>query len=156
MKTKQENIFNFNHISESLNDEEVQELKSYCQTYHKKCWAYKKFRKWKIIADSACYLCGIASAIASAIATSGIVLIAISSVALLIQGYIKHKNLDMNIKSCQNAYQSYTHLLNEIKNSLRTGHFSRDNLTITMINIDNIVADNCPIVDKYYSIYSSV
>lgn len=65
---------------------------------------------------------GLASAIAS---TSGISLAAISSVALLIQGYIKHKNLDMNIKSCQNTYQSYTHLLNEIKNSLRTGHFSR-------------------------------
>ena len=56
MRTKQENIFNFNHISLGLNDQEVQELKSYYQTYHKKCWAdkqaYNKFRKWKIIADS--------------------------------------------------------------------------------------------------------
>ena len=62
----------------------------------------------------------------------------------------------MNIKTCQNAYQSYTHLLNEIKNGTRTSHFSRDNLTLTMTNIDNMVADNCPIVDKYYAKYAKI
>ena len=92
---------------------------------------------------------------AGAIATSGVALVAISSVALIIQSYIKHKNLDMNIKTCQNAYQSYNHLLNEIKNSLRTGYFNRDNLVLTMANIDNIVVVNCPIVDKYDSKYNN-
>ena len=154
-----QNIFNFNHISLLLNDQEVQELKDYNSKYHRKCWCYKQvyktFRKWKIIADGSSIIFA-SGGLASAIATSGIALVAISSVALLIQGYIKHKNLDMNIKTCQNAYQSYTHLLNKIKNSMRTGHFSRDNLTITITYIDNMVADNCPIVDKYYNKYDKI
>lgn len=107
-----EKIFNFNYISESLDDHEVQELKSCYITYHRKCWAYKKaykkFKKWKLVADSLSVIFA-SGGIATAITTSGIALVAISSVALLIQGYIKHKNLDMNIKSSQNAYQSYTH-----------------------------------------------
>ena len=59
----------------------------------------------------------------------------------------------MNIKTCQNAYQSYNELLNEIKTSLRTGNFNRDNLALKMVNIDNIVVANCPIVDKYDTKY---
>ena len=62
----------------------------------------------------------------------------------------------MNIKTCQNAYQSYNELLNEIKTSLRTGHFNRDNLALTMANIDNIVVPNCPIVDKYDTKYNKL
>ena len=137
----------------------MQELKSYYQTYHKKCWTHKqackKFRKWKIIADSASVIFA-GGGIARAIATSGIALVAISSVALLIQGYIKHKNLDMNIKSAQNAYQSYTHLLNEIKNSLRTGHFNRDNLTLKMTTLDDNIVDGTPPVDKYERNYNKI
>ena len=150
-------IFSFNHVSKRLTNEEISELKAYYRTYHKKCWcykqAYKKYRKWKIIADSTSIIFA-SGGLAGAIATSGVALVAISSVALIIQSYIKHKNLDMNIKTCQNAYQSYNHLLNEIKNSLRTGYFNRDNLVLTMANIDNIVVVNCPIVDKYDSKYN--
>ena len=116
-----QNILNFNHISSSLNDQEVQELKAYYSTYHQKCWCYKqaynKFKKWKIIADGSSIIFA-TGVLVSAIATSGIALVAISIIALLTQGYTKHKNLDMNImniKLCQHAYLSYTHLLNEIK-----------------------------------------
>ena len=66
------------------------------------------------------------------------------------------KNLDMNIKTCQNAFQSYNQLLNEIKNALRTGNFNKNNLLIAMNNIDNIMAVNCLIVDKYYLKYSKI
>ena len=66
---------------------------------------------------------------------------------------MKHKNLDINIKTCQNAYLSYNELLNEIKTCLRTGLLNRDNLILTMVKIDNIMVANCPIVDKYESKY---
>ena len=149
-------IFNFNHVSEKLTVEEINELKAYYKTYHKKCWiykkAYKKYRKWKFIANSASILFA-SGGLAGAIATNGISLVAMTSAALLSQSYMKHKNLDINIKTCQNAYQSYNELLNEIKTSLRTGHLNRDNLTLTMANIDNNVVANCPIVDKYNTKY---
>ena len=152
-------IFNFNHVSEKLTIDEINELKSYYKTYHKKCWIYKKafkrYKKWKLIANSLSIIFA-SGGLAGAIATNGIALVAITSVALLIQSYIKHKDLDINIKTCQNAYLSYNELLNEIKNSLRTGNFNRDNLTLTMTKIDNIAVSNCPIVDKFESKYHHI
>ena len=55
-------IFNWNHISDELTEEQIEELKSYYQTYHKKCWAYKQasksFKKTKITRELIVhYLC---------------------------------------------------------------------------------------------------
>ena len=159
METQHNQILNFNHVSENLTDEEINELKAYYKTYHKKCWIYKKayknYRKWKLIANSLSIIFA-SGGLAGAIATNGIALIAITSVALLIQSYMKHKNLEINIITCQNAYLSYNELLNDIKNSLRTGYLNRDNLTLTMVIIDNIAVSNSPIVDKYETEYHKV
>ena len=38
-------IFSFNHVSKRLTNEEINELKAYYRTYHKKCWCYKKLIK---------------------------------------------------------------------------------------------------------------
>ena len=42
MKEPRKSIFNWNHISVKLTEEQVEELKSYYHSYHKKCWVYKK------------------------------------------------------------------------------------------------------------------
>ena len=91
--------------------------------------------------------------LASSLATGGISLIAISTLALLIQGWMKHKDLDLKIQNCVYAYQSYQHLLNTIKDTMRGGDFNPSYIHITMRNIDDYVADNSPIVDKYLSRY---
>ena len=91
--------------------------------------------------------------IASALATGGISLIAISTTALLIKGYMEHQNLDLKIQNCQYAFQSYNHLLILIKDAMRSGEFDRDTLSNSMNNIDNYVTDNSPIVDKYLKLY---
>ena len=53
MKESRKSIFNWNHISGELTEEQVEELKSYYHSYHKKCWAYKQalktFKKMEII-----------------------------------------------------------------------------------------------------------
>ena len=67
--------------------------------------------------------------IASSIATSGASLLAISSVSVLIQAYMKHKNIEIKLYQCQYAFKTYGHLLNEIKEIMRNGHFDRDDLT---------------------------
>ena len=47
------NIFNWNHISSNLTQDQITELKEYYQTYHRKCWAFKRaakrFKKMEII-----------------------------------------------------------------------------------------------------------
>ena len=80
-------------------------------------------------------------------------MIAISSAALLIQGWMKYQAFDLNIHNCTYAYQSYQHLLNTIKDMMREGDSNLGRLHTTMKNIDDYVADNSPIVDKYLSKY---
>ena len=157
MKESIKSIFNWNHISDELTEEQIEELKSYYQTYHKKCWAYKqafkRFKKLKLLGDSSSIVFA-SGGFASSIATGGIGLIAISTVALLIQGWMKHKNLDLKIQNCTYAYQSYQHLLNEIKDIMRSGNFNSSHIYNTMKNIDDYVTDNSPIVDKYLIKYN--
>ena len=145
-------IFNWNHISDELSDAQIEELKSYYKTYHKKCWAYKqavkRLKKWKLLGNSSSIIFA-SGGFASSIATGGVSLVAISTAALLIQGWMKHKDLDLKIQNCTYAHQSYQHLLNEIKDIMRSGEFSSSHIYNAMKNIDDYVTDNSPIVDKY-------
>ena len=156
MSKPQKSIFKFNHISDKLTEEQVEELKSYFHTYYKKCYAYKQalksFKKWKLLGNSLSIIFA-SGGIASSIASGGISLIAItcSTIALLIQGWMKHKDLDLKIQNCTYAYQSYQHLLNTIKGMMRSGEFNASSIYNTMKNIDDYVTDNSPIIDKYLS-----
>ena len=62
---------------------------------------------------------------------------------------MSHKNLDLKIQNCTYAHQSYQHLLNEIKDMMRSGNFNSSHIYHTMKNIDDYVTDNSPIVDKH-------
>ena len=114
MTNQRISIFGWNHVSAKLSKEQVDELKSYYKTYHRKCWAYKqaikRFKKWKIAGNSLSVIFA-SGRLVSAIATSEISLVAISTTALLIQGWMKHKNLDLKIQQCTYAFQTYQHLL---------------------------------------------
>ena len=158
METRK-NIFDFNHISSNLNKDEINEFKAYYHTYHRKCWAYKqavkRFKKWKLLGNSLSIVFA-SGGLASSVATGGISLIAISTAALLIQGWMKHKNLDLKIQNCTYAYQSYQHLLNAIKDMMRGGDSKPSCIHVTMRNIDDYVTDNSPIVDKYLLKYDEI
>ena len=79
---------------------------------------------------------------------------AISTVALLVKGYMEYQNLDIKIQNCTYAYQSYQHLLIKIKNVMRSGSFAKETDLINYIaNIDNYVTDNSPVVDKFFKKY---
>jgi len=157
MTNKRKSVFTWNHISKKLTEEQIEELKSYYQTYHKKCWAYKqatkRFKKWNLLGNSLSIIFA-SGGFASSTATGGISLIAISTTALLIQGWMKHKDLDLKIQNCMYAYQSYQHLLNTIKGMMRSGDFNSSSIHNTMKNIDDYVTDNSPIVDKYLIKYN--
>ena len=45
MKESRKNIFHWNHISNKLTEEQIEELKAYYQSYHKKCFTYKQALK---------------------------------------------------------------------------------------------------------------
>ena len=159
MPKQRKNIFEWNHISDKLNQAQIQELKEYYLVYHKKSWCYKQatksFRRLKLIGNSLAILFA-SGGIVSSISTGGISLIAISTGALLIQGWLQHQNLDLKIQNCLYASQSYMHILNTIKFILRTGEFDISNILITMKNTDDYISDNSPIVDKYMVKYDKI
>ena len=159
MNVRRKSIFNFNYISTELTEDQIKELKAYYQTYHRKCWAYKQatkqFKRWKILGNSLSIVFA-AGGIASAVATSGIALVAVSTVSLLIQGWMSHKQLDLKIQNCTYAHQSYQHLLNTMKDILRSGNFETNGLYNMMNNIDTYVTDTSPIVDKCLKKYNSI
>ena len=159
IKYMTKNIFNWKHISSNLTQDQITELKEYYQTYHRKCWAFKqaakRFKKWKLLGDTLSVVFA-TSGIASAIATSGISLVAISTTSVIIQGWMKHKNLELKIQNCTYAYQSYQHLLNAIKDMMRGGDLQPNILHTMMNNIDNHVTDNSPIIDKFLQKYDKI
>jgi len=170
MTKKHRSTFDWNHISDKLTEEQINELKAYYHTYHRKCWAYKqavkKFKRWKLLGNSLS-VCFATGGIASAVATSGIALIAISTISTIyniyniaistiIQGWMDHKDIDLKIQNCVYAYQSYQHLLNSIKNMMRAGNFNVCSLHTFMNNVDNYVTDNSPVVDKFLLKYDNI
>ena len=159
MTIKHRNIFDWNHISDKLTEEQIDELKSYYCTYHRKCWVYKqalkRFKKWKLLGNSLSIIFA-TGGITSAVATSGVSLIAISTISLLIQGWMDHKDIDLKIQNCVYAYQSYQHLLNAIKDMMRAGNFNISSLHTFMNNVDNYVTDNSPVVDKFLLKYDNI
>ena len=62
MTDRRKSIFNWNHISDKLTKDQINELKAYYHTYHRKCWAYKqavkRYKKWKLLGNSlSIYFC---------------------------------------------------------------------------------------------------
>ena len=156
MADRKKRIFSWNHISDRLAEDQVDELKSYYKAYHRKCWAYKqavkRYKKFKLIGNTIFVLTG-TGGIISAVVTGGIALVAISTCALLIKSYMDFQSLDLKIQNCTYAYQSYQHLLNSIKDMLRSGDF-QPSFHTELKNVDDFVTDVCPSVDKFYAKYN--
>ena len=155
-KKQKRKIFNCNHISDDLSEDQIEELKGYYASYHRKCWAFKqamkRFKRMMLAGNSLSVILG-TGGIVAAVATSGVSLVAISTASILIQGWMKHKDLDLKIKQCEYAYQTYQHLLNQIRLMLRSGDCDIDHLRVTMTNLDDYIVDNSPIIDNFLQKY---
>ena len=156
-------IIDFNHISKSLTEDQMLELKSYYTTYHRKLWifkrAYKRYKRFKYLGNSLSIIFSVGG-IGGAIGSGGISLVVISTLALLIQGWMKHKNLDWNIGMCKYSYQSYEHLLYDIRDAMRLGSYNPNELISKINQIDDTVTDLCPVISnklqkEYDKIFSS-
>ena len=154
---RRKSIFNWNHISKNLTEEQIEQLKGYYEVYHKKAWgfkqAYKSYKKKKYIGNSLALMFA-AGGISSSIASGGISLIAVSGASILIKGYMEDKNYDMKIEQSKYAFQSYDHLLIEIKDTLRSGNFNESSLIHKMSGLDNYIVDNSPLIEKLLKEYN--
>ena len=149
-------ICDFNHISPELNREQVDELIGYYKTTHQKWFLYKKAHKhYKLIKYASRLTSGaIAGGGFASVIVSGSVLTIISfGASLLIEILLDYKNVNENMNNCKYAYQSYQHLMIQIKTALRLGQYNIQNLVNSISNLDNFFVDICPLVDKYKKDY---
>ena len=64
-----------------------------------------------------------------------------------------YKNVHNNIITCKYAYQSYQHLMIQIKTALRLGRYDREHLINCINNFDSYIIDTCPVMDKFKKKY---
>ena len=149
-------IFDFNHISPDLTIEQELELKSCYEICHLKCFLYKKaFQHYKKI-KYGCRFVSIlltASGIASVIASGGVLGSLAALPGIAIETLMDYKNVHNNIITCKYAFQSYQHLMIQIKTALRLGRYDREHLVNCINNVDNYIIDTCPLVDKFKKKY---
>ena len=144
-------IFDFNHISPDLTIEQELELQSYYEICHLKCFLYKKaFQHYKKIKYRCRFVSILLTAgwIASVIVSGGVLGILAAVPGIAIETIMDYKNVHNNIISCHYAYQSYQHLMIQIKTALRLGRYNREHLVNCINNVDNYIIDTCPVVDK--------
>ena len=135
-------ICDFNHISPELNREQVEELIGYYKTTHQKWFLYKKAHKhYKLIKYASRLTSGaIAGGGIASVIVSGSVLTIISlGASLLIEILLDYKNVNENMNNCKYAYQSYQHLMIQIKTALRLDQYNIQNLVNSISNLDNFL-----------------
>ena len=152
---------NFNGISPDLSENELNQLKALYKFYHCKFWCYNRmhhnYRMKKFLCNTGIMLFSSTGMVAS-ILMHGTALIAISAVGLIIKGYVDINELDNKISTTKGARQLYQGLISEIREALRGGTYSVNDMITYMKLVDQHVANTCcAIPDKisrmYYEIY---
>jgi len=91
--------------------------------------------------------------VASVIASGGVLGILAAVPGMAIETSMDYKNVHDNIITCKYTYQSYRHLMIQIKTALRLGRYDREHLVNCIYNVDNYIIDTCPVVGKFKKKY---
>ena len=159
MSTRKKSVYNFNHIDNELNQDEIDMLKKLYSHYHKKTWCYKMaYRHFKKI-DIGLHLLSLSlmgGGVVSGFITMIPFLSIISGCGILLEGFLKKKNYTRKIEMCKFAYTSYQKVLNEIRSYLRGEKYDIEKLTLELNWLDDQITDLCPIVDKFKPKYDKI
>ena len=152
------NIFNWNHISDDLNENQISELKALYKCYHRlfKCyqWKYKKLKRLKLSLEMSSIAMTIIGSVVGAVTLNPIVIACVAGPGIMIQGYLTKSNLMNNVERCKFAYTSYKKILIQLKNFLRGLPYDNNLLLSDIKVLDDIVIDQCPSIDKYLEKYN--
>ena len=147
------NIFNFNHISNDLTEDEISELKALYKCYHRlyKCyqWKYKRLRCLKLSLEMSSIGLTTIGSIVGAATLNPIIIVAVAGPGILIQGYLTKSNLSNIV---------VLHILVikvQLKSFLRGLTYDKYIFLSDVKIVDDIVIDQCPSIDKYFSKYDS-
>ena len=152
-------IFEFNHIDNSLSESEVKTLKDLYKHYHKKYWCFRKsYRRYKIL-DETITMSGVGlviiGTIVGGVTLNPIILGIINGFGVIVSSVSKIKNYKKNIEMTQIAFVTYEKVLVELRSALRGDDFSKKEFIDRMKIIDEMIIDQTPIADRFVKKYNN-
>ena len=150
-------LFEFNHIDNSLSESEIKTLKDFYKHYHKKYWCYKKsFKRFKLL-DEILSLTGVGlviiGTIAGGITLNPIVMGVINGSGVLVTSISKLKNYKKKTEMSQIAFTTYQKVLVELRSALRGDAFNKQEFIDRMKLIDDMIIDQTPLADRFSKKY---
>ena len=151
-------IFEFNHIDNSLSESEVTTLKDFYKHYHKKYWCFKKsYKRYKFLDETLSLSEGglvIIGTIAGGITLNPIILGVINGAGVIVSSVSKMKNYKKKIEMSQIAFTTYERVLVELRSALRGDEFNKKEFIDRMKLIDEMIIDQTPIADRFVKRYN--
>ena len=150
-------LFEFNHIDNSLSESEIKTLKDFYKHYHKKYWCYKKsFKRFKLL-DETLSLTGaglvIIGTIAGGITLNPIIMGVINGSGVLVTSISKLKNYKKKTEMTQIAFTTYQKVLVELRSALRGNEFNKQDFIDRMKLLDDMIIDQTPLADRFIKKY---
>ena len=146
-------IFEFNHIDQTLSKWEIKTIKDFYSYYHKKYWCYKKsYKSYKFLDNffsiSSITLVAIGT-ITGGITLNPIVLGVINGAGIIIAGVGKKHNYKRKIEMSRIAFTTYEKVLVELRSALRGEDWNKQDFINRMRLIDEMIIDQTPEPDKF-------
>ena len=153
------NIFDFNHISSELNEEQISELKALYKNDHRlfKCYElkYKRLKRLKMSLEMSSVSLTVIGSVVGAVTLNPIVIACVAGPGVLIQGYLTKSDLDNRVDRCRFAFKTYEKILIQLKSFLRGLSYDISLFLSEIKLLHDIIIDSCPTVDKYFEKYTN-
>ena len=111
MTNSRKNIFDWNHIDQTLSKDQIDELKGLYKNYHRlfKCyqWKYKKLKHLKLSLEMTSIGLTAVGSIVGTITLNPIIIACVAGPGVIIQGYLTKTDLDNRVDRCCFAYTTY-------------------------------------------------
>jgi len=140
-------IFEFNHIDQTLSEERVKLLKDLYTHYHKKHYGYEKlhrgFRRKNFVCNLSAGKLIISAAIAGGITLNPAVMATLTGVGLLLKAVASLKKFDKKMERADLARIEYQKILDEIRFYLRGEVFDEKVFRDSLKMKDDFITDHC-------------
>jgi len=141
------NIFEFNHIDQTLSEEKVKIPKDFYAYYHKKNYGYEKlyrgFRRKNFVCNLSAGKLIISAAVAGGITLNPAVMATLTGVGLFLKAVASLKKHDKKTEKADFARIEYQKILDEIRFYLRGEAFDEKGFLDKLKRIDIFVTDHC-------------
>ena len=156
-KSPKEDIFDFNHICPTMDQETLQTVKDFYRFYHKKLWcakrAFKKFKRLNLALTMSSTGLVALGAILGGVTLNPFILGVVSGAGLALKTFQEIKDPKKKIEMTRFVVTNYEKVLINLKTAMRLGIFNSERFTREIEFVDEMVADLCLNFESYETKY---